>query len=559
MGLLLLNLSLLSNYLSFFFINMEEILLEWELLSIGSTIVRVVFIFDFISLYFIRLVSLVSGSVIIFRTSYMRTEVFFGRFIRLVLTFIASIFLLVFRPNLVSLLLGWDGLGVTSYLLVIFYQSNKSYNAGMITALTNRLGDVGLLVSIAIILVYGNWRFLLLTNTRLNLSLLLLRIIIISACTKRAQIPFSAWLPAAIAAPTPVSALVHSSTLVTAGVYLLIRINILLVNTTASIILIVTGALTIFIAGCAAILEIDIKKVIALSTLSQLGVIIIIIGAGAPVLAYFHLLSHAFFKAILFICAGIIIHNIKDYQDIRKIRISKNFIPIITAVILIANISLCGLPFLSGFYSKDIILEIIMIKGLNLLIILVVLVGTFLTVAYSCRIRFLVALNMNKREVCYQINDNDLYILLGIFFLFPASVLGGIKLSWNIFSFSSLIYLPLWIKRSIIVCIGSAILIISIYYLNKKHRNSNLINWFISNIWFMPLTFRVGSTAKSLTYAKSFNLIVEIRWLELTLFKKLLTTLDTNEISKQIDFLSYGYIMQIFEIMFIVFIFLIIF
>ena len=313
----------------------------------------------------------------------------------------------------------------------------------MITALTNRLGDVGLLVSIAIILVYGNWRFLLLTNTRLNLSLLLLRIIIISACTKRAQIPFSAWLPAAIAAPTPVSALVHSSTLVTAGVYLLIRINILLVNTTASIILIVTGALTIFIAGCAAILEIDIKKVIALSTLSQLGVIIIIIGAGAPVLAYFHLLSHAFFKAILFICAGIIIHNIKDYQDIRKIRISKNFIPIITAVILIANISLCGLPFLSGFYSKDIILEIIMIKGLNLLIILVVLVGTFLTVAYSCRIRFLVALNMNKREVCYQINDNDLYILLGIFFLFPASVLGRIKLSWNIFSFSSLIYLPL--------------------------------------------------------------------------------------------------------------------
>ena len=466
---------------------------------------------------------------------------------------------MVFRPNLISLLLGWDGLGVTSYLLVIFYQRNKSYNAGIITALTNRLGDVGLLVSIAIILIYGNWRFLLITRTRLNLSLLLLRIIVISACTKRAQIPFSAWLPAAIAAPTPVSALVHSSTLVTAGVYLLIRINILLVNTAASTILMVTGALTIFMAGCAAMLEMDIKKVIALSTLSQLGVIIMIIGAGAPVLAYFHLLSHAFFKAILFICAGIIIHNIKDYQDIRKIRISKNFIPIVTAVILIANISLCGLPFLSGFYSKDIILEIIIIKGLNLLIILVVLVGTFLTVAYSCRIRFLVALNINKREVCYQINDNDLYILLGIIFLFPASVLGGMKLSWNIFSFSSLVYLPLWIKRSIIVCIGSAILIISAYYLNKKYRNSNIINWFISNMWFIPLTFSVRSTAKSLNYAKNFNLVVEIRWLELTLFKKLLMTLDSNEIFKQVDFLSYGYIIQIFEIIFIVFIFLMVF
>jgi len=184
-----------------------------------------------------------------------------------------------------------------------------------------------------------------------------------------------------------------------------------------------------FIAGCAAMLEIDIKKVIALSTLSQLGIIIIIIGGGAPVLAYFHLLSHAFFKAILFICAGIIIHNIKDYQDIRKIGISKNFIPIITSVILIANIRLCGLPFLRGFYSKDIILELIIIKGINLLIILVVLAGTFLTVAYSCRMRFLVALNINKAESCYQINDNDFFILLGMILLFPASVLGGIKLS----------------------------------------------------------------------------------------------------------------------------------
>merc|ERR1711887_500146 len=222
-----------------------------------------------------------------------------------------------------------------------------SYNAGIITALTNRLGDVGLLVSLSLMISYGGWSYLYNTHGTERLAGGLLAIIVLSACTKSAQIPFSAWLPAAIAAPTPVSALVHSSTLVTAGVYLLIRINILLVNTTASIILIVTGALTIFIAGCAAILEIDIKKVIALSTLSQLGVIIIIIGAGAPVLAYFHLLSHAFFKAILFICAGIIIHNIKDYQDIRKIRISKNFIPITTAVILIANISLCGLPFLS--------------------------------------------------------------------------------------------------------------------------------------------------------------------------------------------------------------------
>ena len=542
----------------FFFINIEEILIEWELLTIGSTIIRVVFIFDFISLYFIRLVRLVSGRVIIFRTSYIINEVFFGRFIRLVLRFIASIFLLVFSPNIIRLLLGWDGLGVTSYLLVIFYQRNKSYNAGIITALTNRLGDVGLLVSISIILVYGNWRFLLITRTTIKFSWLLLVIVVVSACTKSAQIPFSAWLPAAIAAPTPVSALVHSSTLVTAGVYLLIRINILLVGTNMSTVLIVIGAFTIFIAGCAAILEIDIKKVIALSTLSQLGIIIIIIGAGAPVLAYFHLLSHAFFKAILFICAGIIIHNIKDYQDIRKIGISKNFIPIVSSVILIANISLCGLPFLRGFYSKDIILELIIIKGINILIIVVVLLGTFLTVAYSCRMRFLVALNINKAESCYQINDNDLYILIGIILLFPSSVLGGIKLSWNIFSFSYIIYLPIWLKSSIIICISVRIMFSGLYYLNKKNNNSNLVNWFLSNIWFIPLTFSVSSTLKSLNYAKNFNLVVEISWLEITLFKKLLITFDIREISKQVDHLSYGYIIQIFEIMFIILLFFII-
>merc|ERR1712154_548545 len=153
--------------------------------------------------------------------------------------------------------------------------------------------------------------------------------------------------------------------------------------------LMIIGTFTIFMAGCAAMLEIDIKKVIALSTLSQLGVMIIVIGAGAPILAYFHLLSHAFFKAILFICAGMIIHNIKDYQDIRKIGLTTIFMPIITSVILVANMSLCGLPFLRGFYSKDIILEIIIISTIRFVIFLIIIVATFFTVAYSCRISFL--------------------------------------------------------------------------------------------------------------------------------------------------------------------------
>merc|ERR1719450_1725544 len=172
-------------------------------------------------------------------------------------------------------------------------------------------------------------------------------IIVISACTKRAQIPFSAWLPAAMAAPTPVSALVHSSTLVTAGVYLLIRINILIIEIDIRKYLFIMGILTMVMAGITAMIEIDIIK---------------ILGIGNPILSFLHLISHAFFKAILFMCAGIIIHNIKDYQDIRKIGYRFFNMHFSISIIIIANISLCGLPFISGFYSKDFIIEIILIK-----------------------------------------------------------------------------------------------------------------------------------------------------------------------------------------------------
>lgn len=194
-------------------------------------------------------------------------------------------------------------------------------------------------------------------------------------------------------------------------------------------ILILIGMLTMLIAGITAIIEIDIKKIIALSTLRQLGIIIIILGAGSPVLSFFHLISHAFFKAILFICAGLIIHNIKDYQDIRKIGFSHINLNFSISVIIIANIRLCGLPFLRGFYSKDLIIEIIFIKGKNIFIIFMLLFGTILTVIYSCRLNFLVAINFIKIEPYFFIREISKDILLGITFLLPFSIIGGILIS----------------------------------------------------------------------------------------------------------------------------------
>ena len=555
-GIILLSLSITTNLLANSAIQLEEHIIEWELISLGSTTINVIFIFDFISLYFISLVRLVAGRVILFRTSYISKEVYFRRFIGLVVSFVISIFLLILRPNIIRLLLGWDGLGVTSYLLVIFYQRSKSYNAGIITALTNRIGDVGLLVSLAMILSYGHWTYIYDTSTSKNMSYLLLIIIIRSACTKRAQIPFSAWLPAAIAAPTPVSALVHSSTLVTAGVYLLIRMNIFLINTNRSNVLIILGTVTIMIAGLAAIFEIDMKKIIALSTLRQLGIMMIILGAGNPLLAYFHLISHAFFKAILFMCAGIIIHNIKDYQDIRNMGSGLMSLPITISIIMVANLRLCGLPFLSGFYSKDIILEIIIIKGLRLLIMSIILLSTFLTVAYSCRIRFLVAVNLINSESFFSIVDGDKIILTGIFILLPFSIMGGIILSWTIFSVNKLIFLPFWIKSSILVCIASAIFIIYIYYINSISLSKNIFIWFLSNIWFIPLTFSLTAASNFLIISKTFTKIVEISWSELILFKKFLGMFELKLTRNYRDFFSYIYIMQAIEIAFLVFILL---
>merc|ERR1712131_239408 len=170
-------------------------------------------------------------------------------------------------------------------------------------------------------------------------------------------------------------------------------------------------------SGITAMGEIDIKKIIALSTLSQLGIIMIILGLGNPILSFFHLISHAFFKAILFICAGIIIHNIKDYQDIRKIGFSFNNLSYSISIIIIANLSLCGLPFIRGFYSKDLIIEIIIKKGKNLIIFFFLIIGTILTVLYSCRLNLLISINFLKIERFYFISENSIFILIRIYFI----------------------------------------------------------------------------------------------------------------------------------------------
>jgi len=257
---------------------------------------------------------------------------------------------------------------------------------------------------------------------KLGERFIVLILVIIAALTKRAQIPFSAWLPAAIAAPTPVSALVHSSTLVTAGVYLLIRFNYAL---GIREFLFFIGTLTIFISGLGANFETDLKKIIALSTLRQLGLIIITLGLGLYEYAFFHLLTHAIFKSLLFLCAGVFIHSMGDLQDIRIIGGLIISCPATSFYFISSSIALCGFPFLSGFYSKDIILELFFLSKINMFMILIIFIATIFTLSYSVRLIYYIFFNNLGGRTLLNLGEEVGIIIPIRLLLFMTIVAGG--------------------------------------------------------------------------------------------------------------------------------------
>nr|YP_010693055.1 NADH dehydrogenase subunit 5 [Dacus armatus]WCB98236.1 NADH dehydrogenase subunit 5 [Dacus armatus] len=483
----------------FYLLNDWVIFLEWEVVSLNSVSIVMTFLFDWMSLLFMSFVLLISSLVIYYSSEYMSGDMTMNRFIMLVLMFVLSMMLLIISPNLVSILLGWDGLGLVSYCLVIYFQNIKSYNAGMLTALSNRIGDVAFLLAIAWMLNYGSWNYIFYLEVMKNSFEMgvIGVLIVLAAMTKSAQIPFSSWLPAAMAAPTPVSALVHSSTLVTAGVYLLIRFNILLSGSWLGDLLLLLSGLTMFMAGLGANFEFDLKKIIALSTLSQLGLMMSILSMGFYKLAFFHLLTHALFKALLFMCAGAIIHNMNNSQDIRLMGGLSVYMPLTSGCFNVANLALCGMPFLAGFYSKDMILEVVSLSYMNVFSFFLYFFSTGLTVCYSFR---LVYYSMTGELNCgslNMLNDEGWVMLRGMSGLLIMSIIGGSMLSWLIFSTPHMICLPSYLKLlTLSVCIlggflGYLISIVSVFYFNKS-LNSYLSSFFFGSMWFMPYISTYG-------------------------------------------------------------------
>ena len=487
--LVLLFFSVISFVLRLYILNISlGVCINWGVYSWGRRTVDFVFLIDWVSFIFVSFVLLISGRVFFYSGEYIEGELNLSRFVFLLLAFVRSIGLLIFRPNLIRLLLGWDGLGLVSYCLVIFYQNYKSFNAGILTVLSNRVGDVFILVAIVYMLNYGDWRFISWWGDRRFLILGRL-LIVLASLTKRAQIPFSAWLPAAIAAPTPVSSLVHSSTLVTAGVYLVIRLG-WVYDFWLNDILIIISTLTMFMAGLGACFEFDLKKVIALSTLRQLGLMIFRLSLGLVKIALFHLIIHALFKALLFIRAGCIIHGSKGWQDLRMIGNCSLSIPFVSSCFVISNLALAGIPFLAGFYSKDLILEITLHLEVNLLRILFLFLATGLTVIYTFRLIYYVVARNYIIGGTSNLRDGSGVMVKSTLGLIRFSIFFGAGISWLIIE-SPEIFLPSLLKNTtLVVCISGAVLG---FFVSQPSLNSiscfsfySFRVWYRGSIWFMP-------------------------------------------------------------------------
>lgn len=391
-------------------------------------------------------VSLVSLLVIIFSYEYMINDPFFCRFISLLSIFTFFMILFVSSDNFIQFFLGWEGIGLCSYLLINFWFSRlQAVKSAFKALLVNRVGDVFLLAAFSVIFfLYGTLDFSILKTLipfyqleyififgfKINLLFLIGLFLFIGVVSKSAQIGLHTWLPDAMEGPTPVSALIHAATMVTAGVYLLIRLSFIFEFIPYLLhIISIMGAFTAFFSATIALVQMDIKKLIAYSTCSQLGYMVFSCGLSLYSLSLFHLFNHAFFKALLFLSAGSIIHSLNNEQDFRRMGGLLKILPNSYISILIASLSLCGFPFLSGFYSKELIIvsSFLEFEVEKIFCFWLVYCCAFLTVLYSFKLLFLVffsKFNYYKSKI-NNIHESGFYIYFSQVILLFFSIFSG--------------------------------------------------------------------------------------------------------------------------------------
>ena len=379
----------------------------YEWMEIGGVKMEIGFLIDSITAMMMCVVTFVSLMVHIYTIGYMAEDEGYNRFFSYISLFTFSMLILVMSNNLLQLFFGWEAVGLVSYLLIGFYfKKSTATFANMKAFLVNRVGDFGFIIGIGLIYAYTgtfNYSEIFAKLPELQATMLpdtgwlLLTVtgicLFIGAMGKSAQFPLHAWLPDSMEGPTPISALIHAATMVTAGIFLVSRMSPLYeLSDTAFHFILVIGAITVLFMGILGIIQNDIKRVIAYSTLSQLGYMTVALGASAYSVAVFHLMTHAFFKALLFLGAGSVIMGMHHNQDIRWMGGVRKYMPITWITFLLGNLALIGTPFCSGFYSKDAIIEAVhasTLPGAGFAYF-AVLAGVFITAFYSFRLYWIV-------------------------------------------------------------------------------------------------------------------------------------------------------------------------